>query len=93
MPAPAEISCGSAAERVTVGLEQRLGVLGQVAHEVGEAAVVLEVVDPLLADGRVLAGALAHDARRSAGPAAPTLTPALTQRDARRTSGIGMRNG
>ena len=38
-------------------------VLGQIAHEVLEAAAVLEVVDPLLPDGRILTGPLPHDPR------------------------------
>ena len=64
-------------------VEQRSRVLGQVAHEVAEAAAVLEVVDPLLADGRVLAGALAHDARVPQDLPAH-LDAGLDERDARR---------
>ena len=72
-------------------VEQRLRVFREVADEVAEAAAVLEVVDPLLPDRRVLAGALPHDAARTADLAA-TLMPALTiaMRD---DNDIGMRNG
>ena len=72
-------------------VEQRFRVFGQFAHEVVEAAVVLEIVDPLLPDGRVLAGALAHDARVPQDLPAH-LDAGLEQRlrDAR---DMGMRNG
>ena len=72
-------------------VEQRPGVLGQVAHEVLEAAAVLEVVDPLLATGGVLTGTLRTMLayRRTCRL---TLMPALTSA-MRDDVDMGMRNG